>query len=1195
MILEFFRFELREQLRAPLLWLVAGLFGLFAFFAAATDAVTIGSAIGNVNRNAPTVIVQFLGVFTILGLFVAVIFVSSALLRDFEQGTADLFFSTPMRKLDFLLGRFLAAVAACSLVYLAVAAGLMLAPLMPWIDAARLGEFSLAPYLWGFGVIVLPNLLFTAALLALLAVTMRSLLVVYLGVIGFFVLWTIAGSLTRELDNVWIGALMDPFGMRAFSRMTRYWSADERNAGLPAMAGYLLANRGLWLAVAIAMATAAFALFKPQRTGTGRPWFRRARPLPAPVPASGPASVVRPKRGNPRFDAGTTAAQFLRQLRFDAAGVLTSVPFLVMLLLAAFNLVGAMLTAQTLYGTTVHPVTSVMIGEVRGAFSFLLIIIALFFAGELVWKERGARLGEVTDAMPVPDWVPLAAKTTVLAGVLVVFQALGALTAMGFQLSQGHTDLEPGLYAAALGLDVAYFILLGGLAIALQVYTDNKFIGYAAMIGVLVFQGLMNYWDFNQNLYLYGGMPGTPYSDMNGFGHFLAGRLWFTAYWGLALAVLLILAAAFWVRGVAPRGAERLRLARQRLAGARGIALVAAGAAFVAVGAFVFWNVHVRNEYVPGDEALARQARYERDYRQYLDLPQPRILAVHNVVDLRPEELSVRVDGEYRIRNGHATPIETFHIQVGPEVKLDAIAFGDATLEKDDAEVGYRIYRLAVPMAPGEERTLTWTISYRHQGFRNDQGQTRIVENGTFFDSGFLPSFGYQERAQIVDRNDRREQGLPELPRMAKLEDEAARANTYISHNADWIDFSSTICTSPDQVALAPGYLRREYREDGRRCFDYAMDRPMLPFYAYLSARWQVRRGEHDGIPIEVYYDPAHEWNVDRMIEATQKSLAYYQANFTPYQHKQVRIIEFPGYERFAQSFANTIPYSEAIGFIADLGDADAVDYVFYVTAHEVAHQWWAHQVIGANVQGSTVLSESLSQYSALMVMEKEYGRAKMRRFLKYELDRYLSDRGGELVEELPLYRVENQPYVHYRKGSLVFYRLREELGEAAVNRALKRFLQDKGFQQPPYTTSAELLTYLRAEATPEQQELITDLFERIGFYDNRVEEATARKLDDGRYEVTLDLHAGKRYAAGKGGETPAPMADWVEVGVFARGESGEEADERALYLQRHRITQDRLVLKVIVDELPFEAGFDPYNKLIDRVSSDNRRRITLE
>ena len=264
------------------------------------------------------------------------------------------------------------------------------------------------------------------------------------------------------------------------------------------------------------------------------------------------------------------------------------------------------------------------------------------------------------------------------------------------------------------------------------------------------------------------------------------------------------------------------------------------------------------------------------------------------------------------------------------------------------------------------------------------------------------------------------------------------------------------------------------------------------------------------------------------------------------------------------------------------------------MTAHEIGHQWWAHQVIGANVQGATVLSESLAEYSALMVMEHKYGRQKMRRFLKTELDGYLSGRGTERLEELPLYRVENQQYIHYQKGSLVFYRLREELGEAKLNAALRAFLQAKAFQQPPYTTSAELLDFIRAQATPEQQTLITDLFEKISFYDNRVTEATAKKSADGKYEVSLDLHAAKLYASGRGTESPGKLGDWIEVGVFAQGPSGKEADEKVLYLKRVYITQENPKLVVVVDQLPYEAGFDPYNKLIDRVSTDNRKRVTL-
>jgi ABC-2 type transport system permease protein len=1190
-ILEIFRFELKQQLRAPLLWLMAAMFGLFAFGASSTDAIQVGSAIGNVNRNAPTVIATFFGVFTVLGMLVSVTFISGALLRDFELGTAELFFATPMRKRHFLIGRFAAAVTACLVVYLAVALGLVIGQFMPWVDPARLGPLSLAPYLWGLVVLVLPNLLFVSALLALLAVTTRSLLAVYLGVIAFFVLWRVAGAITADLDNVWLATLLDPFGLRAVSRAIRYWSAEERNTQLPQLAGYLIANRLLWSVIGLGLTTIAFAAFRTQRTGTGKGWLRR-RAIAATVPAS-PAPPAAPRRA-PRFSGATAWSQLLHQLRFDTLGVLKGVPFLVMMMFGILNFLAAATSTGSFFGTQLYPVTAQLLEALRGGYSFLLVFIVMFYAGELVWRERAAKLGEVTDACPVPNWVPLVAKTGAMAAVVIAFQLVGALVAIAFQLLKGYTNLELAVYAQTLLLDAIPYVLMGGLAMVLQVLTNNKFIGFGAVIAVVVLQTVMGLLSFEHNLYLYAGAPAAPYSDMNGFGHFLTGRLWFFGYWALFLVALLMLSSAFWMRGVALTWRDRLALARQRLTGRARTALGATLFAFAAVGGYIFWNTNISNRYLSSDATKDEQQRYEVEYRRYKDLPQPRITAVANEVDLRPEERSARIRGTYTIVNPHLTAITDLHLEVPLPTKLRSVDFGGGKLTHHDDALGYRIYHLDHPMQPGEVRAMRFDVEIVNQGFTNDSGSTALVDNGSFFNSQSLPSFGYDPQRELTDRNDRRKRGLGEPRRMPKLEDEAARVNTYIGDDGDWISFSSTICTAPDQIALAPGYLTKEYLRDGRRCFDYAMDRPMLLFYAYLSARWQVRRDSYQGIPIEIYYDEQHPYNVGRMIDSVKKSLAYFQANFTPYQHKQVRILEFPGYQSFAQSFANTIPYSESVGFIADLRDQDAIDYVFYITAHEVAHQWWAHQVIGANVQGATVMSESLAQYSALMVMEQEYGRPMMRRFLKYELDRYLGGRGGELVEELPLYRVENQPYIHYRKGSLVFYRLREELGEATVNRALKKYLLDKGYQHAPFTTSRDLISYLRAEARPEQQSLITDLFERICFYDNRLKDASVRRLADGKFEVTITASAAKRYADGKGKETAAPLDDWVDVGVFASGPSGKERDEKVLSLQRVHLTGPEMKLTVTVDAEPAEVGIDPYNKLIDRVPADNRKKVSL-
>ena len=69
-------------------------------------------------------------------------------------------------------------------------------------------------------------------------------------------------------------------------------------------------------------------------------------------------------------------------------------------------------------------------------------------------------------------------------------------------------------------------------------------------------------------------------------------------------------------------------------------------------------------------------------------------------------------------------------------------------------------------------------------------------------------------------------------------------------------------------------------------------------------------------------------------------------------------------------------------------------------------------------------------------------------------------------------------------------------------------------------------------------------------------------------------------------------MDDWIDVGVFARASGDAEEKEKVLYLEQQRVTADTRSLTVVVDEQPYEAGLDPYNKLIDRIPDDNRKRI---
>jgi ABC-2 type transport system permease protein len=1188
---EIFRFELRQQLKSPLFWMIVLAFAALAFAAAGSDHIRIGGGIGNTHRNAPYVVVEMLTFFTLLGMFLITVFVAGAALRDFDSGTAELFFATPMSRRAYLGGRFTAGYFASVGVIVGVALGLMTGVMMPWVDPDRLGPTPFAAYAYGFAVFVLPGLFFLSALLFLIATLTRSMLNTYIGVIAFFVLWQVAITVTDNPDHLMLGALIDPFGLGAFQVATRYWSAEDRNTRLPELAGVLLANRAIWIAVGAVLFAATLAWFRPDRESL-RLWRRKR------VESVAPVATPRRTQALPIVNLFDNAAARLSQFRklawFDTRAVLSGVAFLVMLAFGLMNLGGSLAFTNEIYGTKVYPVTHLMTQEMGGSFNFLLLIIVAFYAGELVWRERSGRISEVTDAFPLPDWIPLLSKLAALTSVIVLFLLAGCVECAIYQAIRGYHHFEPNLYLSDLALNAINFLLIGALALFLQVIANNKFMGYLLFVVYMVSRIALTQLDFDHHLYNFGSAPAAPYSDMNGYGHFLAGHLWFRAYWACLAVALLTIAVLYWPRGTVQGWKGRTRIARQRLDAPARALLAAALLGFVMLGGWIFYNANVINRYVPGDVAKQEKADYEKHYRQYKDLPQPKITDVKVDVDIYPHDRRIDASGHYVLANKSGQPIADLHVRLPADVKLVASRFAPHEVISDDRIAGYTIYKLNTPLAPGATMDFDFTLQYWSKGFRNAPTDTHVVDNGTFIDSRNFPHFGYDETDQLEDRNDRRKYGLPQLPRMPKIDDEPARQFNLLGRDADWVTFETTVSTVPDQIALAPGYLEKEWSENGRRYFHYKMDKPILDFFSFQSARYEIRRDKWNDVALEVYYDAQHPYNVDRIIEAMKKSLDHFSRAYSPYQFRQLRMLEFPDYESFAESFANTVPWSESLGFIADLRDPDDIDYVFYVAAHEIGHQWWAHQVIGAMVQGVTMLDETFAQYSALMVQEHEYGAGQMRKFLKYELDRYLSGRGGEVAEEMPLALNENQPYIHYRKGSVVMYALKDYLGEDRVNATLARYLHDKAFQQPPYTTTTELLAYLREDAGPQWSPLITDLFEKITLFDNRASEATAVKRDDGRYDVTFKVHATKIYVDGVGKETPAQLDEPIDIGVFARAPDGKERNEKVLLLEKRRIADGDSSITVTVDGEPYEVGIDPYNKLIDRVSDDNRTRVTL-
>jgi ABC-type transport system involved in multi-copper enzyme maturation permease subunit len=1178
------RFELKYHMRRGVTWLFFAVLFLLAFFAVSTEAVSVGT--GLVRRNSPYALAQLTMILVAVGQVITTALVGTAILRDFQLQTHEMLFTTRLSRWGYLGGRFFGAYVVMVLVFSAIPVGALLGSFMPWADAEKLIAVNPWFYFQPFLLFGLTTLFFISALFFTVGALTRNLIAVYLQGILLLVAWSVTQTLVGErLENDTLSNALDPFGLATLELVTRYWAPVEKNTQVLGLTELVVANRLIWLGVAFALAGVTFLLFRFETHA--RTLFRRkAKAEAAPVAVS---DVTVPAVGL-AFGRGAAWRQLIGTARFSFLRIVKDKVFVAIALVGCIDLFMGSWYADSLYGETTWPVTYLVAEIIAGGFVLYMTILATIYAGESVWRERNLRMDQIADAAPVPVWSTAVGKILGVVLSLTVVLCFLVVVGMLVQTFKGYTQYEPGLYLRFLfGTTMPWMVAIVLFSFMVHTLVNNKFVGHVVIIVYWIALITISNLGLEHQLYRFGFAPGFTYSDMNGFGHYV-GNLVLSAGYSLGLGLMMaVLAVLLWVRGTDAGGWHaRLAAMRRRWTPRTASALGTTVVVILVFGGAIFHNTNRLNTYRTSDDWDGIRADWERLYKPYESIAPPRIVDVDVTVELWPERRAYSLDGRYVVVNREMESIDSILLDFDWRMAIERLEWSRPAREAiRDTLRGMVLFTLDAPLPPGDTMELDYRFSYEAHGFPNSAPNNRIVENGTFLDN-IGPSLGYDPGQELSNDDDRRKQDLPARERLPDLDDAAGRRNSQFSLDADEIRFAATIATSPDQIALAPGYLEREWTENGRRWFRYVMDRPMANFAAIVSADYAVRRDRWNDVDIDVYYHSGHEYNVDRMIEAVKASLDYFTREFGPYQHRKVRILEFPRYSSFAQSFATTIPYSEAIGFILRIKDEDDdLDMPFFVTAHEVAHQWWGHQVVGARVQGSALMVESMAEYSALTVMEKKYGRSHAQKFLRHELDRYLRGRSSEDRKEQPLMRTENQAYIHYNKGALALYALRDYIGEDAMNRALRAYLREHAHETAPYSTARDFVGYLRAETPDSLQYVITDLFETITLFDNRAEAATVTRTADGKYAVRLEVSARKVRGDSIGNEVEVPLGDYIDIGVFGEREEGN-ALGRPLYVQKHRITEARSVIEIVVDEEPRKAGIDPYNKLIDRAPTDN-------
>ncbi len=1211
-----FKHELKYWLQKPAFYIYLVIFiGLSFFLSAASagffDSITATTSSSRI-VNSP---IGVNGLFNALAIFIFFLFpsiIGVSIYRDYKSDMHTILYSYPFTKANYLFAKFFSAIVVVSLIVVSIAIGMMIGFRFPGTNPEIVGPLHLETYAKTYLLFILPNVLLFGAIVFAIVTFSRNIAAGFITIIVLLFVQGVLESSLTDPEQRGLLAILDPFGAGAINYYTKYWTPAEQNELAIPIKEMVIYNRLLWLAIASIIFGFVYKFFKFNQNAITLS-FRKTK---------GERSTKRnfsgvTKINLPDVTYNYSFTQYLKTLWrlsvIDFKYIIKSWPFISIILVGLVLMVVGLSEIGNLFGTPTLPVTWKML-DIGGVFSISINICTFLYAGMLVHRAKIAKVNHLVDATPIPNWTLLFSKFLALVKMQLVLLAVIMVAGISFQIYNGYYNFEIGHYVTELFLlsFLGYFVW-ALLSIFIQTLIGNPYLGLFLLLVVSIGIPFLSLAGIEQSIFKYNQGPGFSYSDMNGYG-ILTPYLVYKTYWMLCGLALLVLAALFWVRGIPFSFAERVYIAKQRFKGVYALSFGVFIIAFLSLGTVIFLKTGTKTKRTSAKESELLRVKWEKKYKQYENYVQPRITAANVNMNIYPKERLFDASATFTMVNKSNQSIDS--IFLNHNALESTFAFNKPNvLVSEDTIHNFDIYYFENAILPGD--TLELAVTVKSNKNTTFQRKSPVRENGTFINNfAMFPSLGYSSQGELTDDQTRKKYDLPPNDLKPHPSDSTALGNTYISRDSDWIDFEATVSTAKDQIAIAPGYLQKEWVENDRRYFHYKMDSKILNFYAFNSGRYEVEKENYKGISLEIYYHKPHTFNLDRMMKGMKASLDYNAENFTSYQFRQARIIEFPRTGgTFAQAFANTMPFSEGIGFIADVDDTDknGVDYPFSVTVHEVAHQWWAHQVIGADVLGATLLSESLSEYVSLKVLEHKKGKNKMRNFLKEALDGYLLQRTLERKRENPLMYNDGQGYIHYQKGSLVLYALSDYIGEKKMNNAIQRFAEKVRFQDAPYATSIDLVNHLK-EATPDSLKyVIKDMFETITLYKNRVVDAKVTALDNGKYQVDMEFEVakyrndekGRRYYGEKVGDTlryqtekmskpilSVPLRDYIDIGIFTEKEIDGEKQEIELYLAKHKITDIHNKITIIVDEKPTEVGVDPYNKLIDTQSEDNRRKL---
>ena len=1056
-----FWFDVQEYFKRWGFYLTLFLIFAFGVFGGQNARFSVSENVFYNSAYQVSFITAFISLTTI---FFSTLFTAQLAIKEIDNRFEQIYFSTPIQKKQFLSGRY-ASVLLMSFLFTFILTVSFFTGQSSNAKTLESGAFNLTYYFVPMLYFTVINTVFVTAVLCVVAWFSKSKMSIYVGGLSLYILYMVAllfssspfmaQSLPQSEETKLISGILDPFGMSAFFNQTAQWSVVQRNTSIIGFDGIFIWNRLGVVLISLALLCIAFRNYSFSKKSKSK---KTISSEDNEISESIPFKFTETDEG---FMVKVNT--LLSFVKINLIYIFKSIPF-VLIVLALLFAVGMEMYAEIEKGIRIpqkYASSGLMTSIIIQNFYVLGVIVVLFYTHDIFWRSKNVNFNLIESSTPNVKTQFWAHWLTLL---LIITSFTSALIIEGivFQFMYGYPVLEWFVYSKVFLFTTLPLFALSGFLLIIQKMVPQKYValGLSALFAFVMATPLGRKL-VTVPLFRFLYSINFDHSDMNGFGSYE------TAFVYRLLFGVVLLSALLYV--VHLRKPHFKKVTPYMI-------LILLGLSAYSLG------TKVMEDYLPKDENSQLQAQmgYEKQFRNYQNLPQPTITDVKTAVELFPDKNAYTIEGTYILENKTGKVIENVLIGFSDGFMIEKADF------QFDGEVQtvvnqHQVLKLKHPMQSKAKAKFTFKIVYQWKPVNGHQSFNAIVENGSFMRiSRYYPQFGYNSDNEIQEETIRKQFQLG-----PKTETKAFDAPK--EANNDFINLDMTIVTSNEQVAIGMGELVKQWKNGNRNFFQYQAKQ--IPFrFAVSSAEYAVKKEQYKGKNFEIYYHPSHYENVEHLLKNAKLTMEYCESNFGPYPYKTIRFAEVSSFTKgfAATAYPATVYMTEDMIFHCNIKADENQDVINELAGHELAHLWWGGNQINPDQRdGAVMLTETLAMYTEMMLLKKMYGKEEMLKRVQMHLDIYNNERG--FSKEMPLYKARpDDRHIAYSKGTVVMYLLSEMLGEEKVNLALKNFLEKNKF---PHTKpiSEDLIKEIY-KITPKENHLkIDELFKKIAPFKSKI------------------------------------------------------------------------------------------------------------